>query len=151
MFLLATIFIFLFDVGTSLPVVIKTKALKFVYLKKPSILLGDFLIIPLVGGYIIDYFYSRRGALNELFSPIFLIGIGIASVALAVFSSVRFKTLSPWYYPHGIFYVFMAFLVLLFLIGKFDLTSLDWWLVFIGIWTHLLLGHFYSKKFPEIK
>lgn len=151
MFLFAAIFVFILDIGTSLPVAIKTKALSSVYLKKPSILIGDFLIIPLIGGYIISYFYSTGKTLNELFSVKVLISAGVIAVALAMFSAIRFKTLSPWYYAHGLFYVFMAFLVLLFLIRNFDLTSWEWWFVFVGIWTHLLLGHFYSKKLPAIK
>lgn len=151
MFLLFTILVFILDVGTGSLVAIRTKSLKSVYLKKPSILLGDFVIIPLVGGYILNYFYATGQALNGLFSFAFLIIAGFVAVILAAISALRFKTLSIWYLPHSLFYAFMAFWLFLFLIGRFDLTSISWWLVSAGIGTHLYLGKKYPKVFPKIK
>lgn len=147
----AALIIFIWGAGSLYLVAVKTDSVKSVFLKRPSIIIGDFFIIPLVGGYIINYFYSTGKALNEVFSPMFLVVIGLVAIALAIISAVRFKTLGALYYPHGLFYAFISFLILLFLIGRFDLKSYAWWFVLVGISTHLLLGYLYPKKFPEIK
>lgn len=150
-FWLFTILVFVMDVGTAIPIAIKTNTLKSVYIKKPSIILGDMIIIPLIGGYILNYFLASGRQITEIFSTPFMLFISFIAILLALISGLRFKTTNPWYWPHTLFYMFFAFWLLLFLIGKFDLSSVAWWLVLLGIGTHLYLGKKYPKVFPKIK
>lgn len=150
MILLFALLIFLLDVGTGILVPLKTNSLKSIYIKKPSVFVGDFLIIPSIGGYILNLFYQRRSEFSDFFSPLLLVVIGTVSVMLALISALRFKTTSVWYWPHSVFYAFMAFWILLFLIGRLDLTALSWWLVIAGIGAHFYLGKKYPKVFPKI-
>lgn len=138
---------FLWGVGSLFLVAVKTNSIKTVLLKKPSIIIGDFFILPTIAGIIGNY-YEHKG-FESLFSNVLTWPILIISLALAVISFVRFRLLHPLWIPHFLFYWFMAFLIVLF-ISTLELTTLSWWLVLIGAITHGLLGILFPKKFPEI-
>lgn len=126
--------IFFWGAGSLFLVALKTKAVRSVFLKKPSILRG-----------IIGSSYQEKG-LEINFATL---STSVISFTLAVISALRNKLTHPLWIPYLLFYGFMAFIILSFLITlKFNLS---WLLVLIGIIIHQALGILFPKKFPEIK
>lgn len=139
---------FFWGAGSLLMIAVKTTSIKTVFLKKPSIIIGDFFILPTIAGIIGNY-YEQKG-FEGLFSNALTWLILVIGFILAITSAIRFGLLHPLWSPHILFYWFMATLILLFL-STLELTSVAWWLVLIGIITHQALGILFPKKFPEIK
>ena len=140
---------FLWGTGSLFLVAVKTGSLKTVFFKKPSIILGDFLILPIIGGLIVNILVKRETALFDLSSVVFYLSI-VVGLLLAVFSAIRNQQLSYLWLPHILFYWLMAFFILYFLIVSFDLTLIAWWIVLIGVFVHQSLGIIYPKKFPRV-
>ena len=144
------VIIFVWGVGSLYLVALRTKAVRSVFLSKPSIVLGDFLILPFLGG-LIAYAYESSGQIpQELFLPGLAVAVGLIGLVLMVISAVRNKLVNFWWSPHLLFYWFMSFWVLYYLVKDFNLRSLLWWVVVSGISIHQLLGIIFPKKFPKI-
>ena len=147
-FLTAALLTFLWGVGSLFLVAIRTNSVKTILLKKPSIIIGDFFILPAIAGIIANY-YQQTG-IDNLFTSFhgwLILGI---SIILTIISAAKSQLLHPLWIPHLLFYAFMAFIILSFL-SNFQLTTFSWWLVFVGIITHQLLGILFPKKFPKIE
>ena len=132
-------------VGSLFLVAVKTSTVKSIFLKKPSIIIGDFLILPTIAGTIAN---STKN-LDDLFSHTFVWFILSASFLLTMISAFRNKLTHPLWIPHLAFYWFMTFIILAFLL-RLNL-NLSWWLVLIGAIIHQSLGILFPKKFPEVK
>ena len=148
MIFLIILLTFFWGLGSLYLVAIRTKSLKSVFLKKPSILIGDFFIVPTVAGIIGNYYLDK--GIDNLYSDTLAWLILIISLILTLISVVRFKLLHPLWLPHIVFYWFMTFIILLFL-SNLELNTLSWWLVLIGTITHQSLGILFPKKFPEVR
>src|SRR3989344_9220885 len=120
-------------VGSLFLVAVKTSTIKTIFLKKPSIIIGDFLILPTIAGTIAN---STKN-LDDLFSHTFVWFILSASFLLTMISAFRNKLTHPLWIPHLVFYWFMAFIILAHL-SKLDF-NLSWWLVLIGAVFHQYL------------
>lgn len=145
---LVAVIIFVWGVGSLLLVAFKTDSFKSVFLKTPSIIVGDVFILPLIGALIGSAWHDSNP--NFLSGHVTYILLFLA-LLLAALSAIRNQLLNPWWLPHIFFYWFLAFVVLLFLATAFDARSMLWWLVLVGILIHQLLGIVYPKKFPKIK
>ena len=143
-FISATI-VFLWGAGSLFLVAVKTSTVKSIFLKKPSIIIGESLILPTIAGIIAN---STKN-INDIFSQTFVWPILGASFLLTMVSASRNKQLHQLWIPHLAFYWFMLFIVLVHL-SKFDF-DLSWWLVLIGALLHQSLGILFPKKFPEVK
>lgn len=146
------IFLFIFltffwGTGSLFLVAVKTKSVKTVFLKKPSIIMGDFFILPVVAGIIGNYYWQT--GINNLFAGFQGWLILTISILLTIISAIRFQLLHPLWLPHLLFYTFMAFTIISFL-SKFELTTLSWWFVLTGAVVHQFLGILFPKKFPDI-
>ena len=135
--------VFFWGVGSLLLIAIKTKSIKTMLLKKPSIIIGDFFILPLIGG-LIGTSYQEKGLEANFFTWLAL----IVSFTLTVISALRNKLTHPLWIPHLVFYWFMAFIILNYLSSfKFNVS---WWLVLAGAIFHQSSGIMFPKKFPQI-
>ena len=146
----AALIVFVWGAGSLLLVAIRTNSVKSVFFKKPSIIIGDFFILPVVGGLIVyDIQLMEKGFWEVLtsFSTYLLL---IVSLILTGISAYRNQLLSVWWVPHLFFYYFMVFTVLYFLTVAYNLKSVIWWSVFAGIIFHQVLGIVYYKKFPRL-
>lgn len=154
----AAIIVWFWGFGSLTLVGIKTISIKSVILKSPSIMIGDFFLLPITA-YFIVLGYQR---VNE---PVWLTTLPLWSVitiavafALALLSRNRFRLASVWWLPHITFYWFMAYIVLTFLSKVFwQLTKkanfelfMIWLFIFLLVLTHQLLGIKWQKKFPKI-
>lgn len=155
---LVAIIVWFWGFGSLVLVGIKTNSIKSVVLKSPSIMIGDFFLLPITA-YFIALGYQR---VNE---PVWLTTLTLWSVitlavafALALLSRSRFGLTTVWWLPHITFYWFMAYIVLTFLTkgfwqlnkgASFDLFVI-WLFVFLSMLTHQLLGIKWQKKFPKI-
>lgn len=147
--IITAIIVIVWGIGSLFFVAVKTKSVRTVFLKKPSIFAGDFLILPIISGLIVNSFGKRGIAIVDLSSAMFYLSIMVGLV-LAAFSAIRNQQINFLWLPHVLFYWFMASLVFYFLVVSFDLKSAVWWLVLIGILIHQTLGVIYLKKFPEL-
>ena len=145
--LLAAVATFVWGSGSLLLVAIKTNSVKSVFLKKPSIIIGDFFILPIISVFIVGTF---DGQLTGIISGQITFWAALFSFIATAISAFRNQLISLWWLPHLLFYWFFGFLFLSFLARKFDLDSVVWWLVLSGILTHQLLGVIFPKKFPKI-
>ncbi len=136
---------FLWGVLSLLIVAIKTNSVKTIFLKKPSIIIGDFFILPSIAGIIVS---STRN-LDGFFSGLSTWVILLTSLFLTLISTFRNKLTHPLWIPHLAFYWFMTFIILDFLL-KLDL-NLSWWLVLTGAIFHQSLGILVPKQFPKVK
>lgn len=146
-FLIAFFSTFLWGVGSLFLVASKTGSVKTVLLKKPSITVGDFFILPIISGIIGNYYWQT--GINNIFAGFQGWLILTISILLTIISAIRFQLLHPLWLPHLLFYTFMAFTIISFL-SKFDLTTLSWWFVLTGTVVHQSLGILFPKKFPDI-
>lgn len=138
----------------------KTKAIKSVVLKSPGIMIGDFFIIPTLA-YMVVYFYQAvENPLPETISPKWALITYIVGLFLAVTSATRFKLINRWFFPHIVFYWFMAYIFLTFLTkGVYQLIFGDnptilwaiWIFVLVGVLIHLVLGVVWRKQFPRLE
>lgn len=136
---------FFWGVGSLFLVAVKTNSVKTVFLKTPSILIGDFFILPAIAGII----GNSAENLDNIFTSISTLLILLISFCLTIISTLRNRLIHTSWIPHLMFYWFMTFIILLFL-SKFAL-NLSWWLVLIGAIVHQSLGILFHKKFPHIK
>ncbi|MBI2596383.1 hypothetical protein HYW46_06665 [Candidatus Daviesbacteria bacterium] len=147
--------IFLWGVGSLLIVAAKTKTIKTVLFKNPGIVVGDFFLLPIAGG-LITFFYQQVTNPVPVNNPLWTLSIMFISLLLTIFSALRFKLLNILWLPHGLFYLFMSYIVLTFISkglwqlihGGTPLLWLIWILVVFAVTTHQLLGILWSKKFP---
>src|SRR3990167_7454787 len=128
-FISATI-VFLWGAGSLFLVAVKTSTVKSIFLKKPSIIIGDFLILPTIAGTIAN---STKN-LDGFFSSLSMWAILFTSFLLTMISAFRNKLTHPLWIPHLAFYWFMLFIILAFLL-RLNL-NLSWWLVLIGAIIH---------------
>ena len=147
MTILTIVLTFFWGVSSLFLVAIRTNSVKTILLKKPSITIGDFFILPTIAGIIATHY--QQVSIGNLFLDVSVWLILIISLLLVVISAVRFKLLHPLWLPHIVFYWFMTFIILLFL-SNLKLNTLSWWLVLIGTITHQSLGVLFPKKFPKI-
>jgi len=136
---------FLWGVSSLLVVAIQTRSVKTIFLKKPSILIGDFFILPTISGII----GNSTKNIEDLFVNSSTWLILLLSLTLTFISAFRNRLTHPLWMPHLLFYWFMAFIILAFLL-RFEF-NLSWWLALIGIILHQSLGILFPKKFPSIK
>ena len=148
MTILTIVLTFFWGVGSLFLVAIKTNSVKTILLRKPSILIGDFFILPIVAGIIANYYQQNN--ISYLFAGFQSWLVLTIAIILTIISAAKSQLLHPLWIPHLLFYAFMAFIILSFL-SNFQLTTFSWWLVFVGIITHQLLGMLFPKKFPKIK
>ena len=146
MTILTIILTFIWGVSSLFLVAIRTNSVKTILLKKPSIIIGDFFILPTIAGIIATHY--QQVSIGNLFLDVSVWLILIISLLLAIFSAMRFGLLHPLWIPHLLFYWFMAFIILIFL-STFEISP-SWWLVLTGIIIHQLLGILFPKKFPKI-
>ena len=156
--ILLSLIIWLWGFGSLVLVGLKTKSIKSVVLKSPSIIIGDFFLLPTTS-YFVVLGYQRVYEPHWLTTlPLWSAIMFVTALALAVFSRNRFGLTSIWWLPHTLFYWFMAYIVLTFLTkGFWQLTkeaSFDlfviWLFVFLSVLIHQLLGVKWQKKFPKI-
>src|SRR3990172_4644588 len=147
MTILTIVLTFFWGVGSLFLVAIKTNSVKTILLRKPSILIGDFFILPIVAGIIANYYQQNN--ISYLFAGFQSWLVLTIAIILTIISAAKSQLLHPLWIPHLLFYAFMAFIILSFL-SNFQLTTFSWWLVFVGIITHQLLGILFPKKFPKI-
>ena len=148
MTILTIVLTFFWGVGSLFLVAIKTNSVKTILLRKPSILIGDFFILPIVAGIIANYYQQNN--ISYLFAGFQSWLVLTIAIILTIISAAKSELLHPLWIPHLLFYAFMAFIILSFL-SNFQLTTFSWWLVFVGIITHQLLGILFPKKFPKIE
>jgi len=148
MTILTIVLTFFWGVGSLFLVAIKTNSVKTILLRKPSILIGDFFILPIVAGIIANYYQQNN--ISYLFAGFQSWLVLTIAIILTIISAAKSQLLHPLWIPHLLFYAFMAFIILSFL-SNFQLTTFSWWLVFVGIITHQLLGILFPKKFPKIE
>lgn len=157
---LAALFIWFWGFGSLVLYGIKTKAIKSVFLRTPGIIIGDFFIIPALG-FLITYFYQTiENPLVATLSPCWSAATCLIAMILAAMSAIRFNLVNRWFFPHIIFYWFMAYILLTFLTKGLhqlifgELVSglrVIWLLVLIGTLTHIIMGIIWSKKFPRLE
>jgi len=157
---LVALFIWLWGFGSLVIYGIKTKAIKSVVLRTPGIIIGDFFIIPALG-FLITYFYQTiENPLVATLSPYWSMATCLIAMILAAMSAIRFNLVNRWFFPHIIFYWFMAYILLTFLSkGLYQMIfgeiasglSIVWLLVLIGTLTHITMGVIWSKKFPRLE
>lgn len=145
MIFLFTALTFFWGALSLLLVTIKTSSVKTIFLKKPSIIIGDFFILPAIAGIIASSAKNFEGFFFSLSTLVLL----FTSLFLTLISTFRNKLTHPIWIPHLAFYWFMTFIILTRL-SRFDL-DLSWWLVLIGAVFHQSLGILFPKKFPEVK
>lgn len=104
MIIIAAILILIWGAGSLYLVAVKTNSIKSVFLKKPSIIVSDFLILPIIGGLIIHSFQSSGKNLSDLLAPATTFVLLVASLTLAAISAIRNKLLSWWTILVGILF-----------------------------------------------
>ena len=134
---------FLWGVGSLFLVAVKTNSLKSVFLKNPSIVTGDFFVLPAVAGII----GNSINSFADLFAGFSVLLILLVSLLLMIVSALRNKLVHTLWIPHLLFYWFMAFIILSYL-SKFQFDTL-WWFVLIGAIFHQSLGILFPKKFSD--
>ncbi|MEX2008464.1 MAG: hypothetical protein WD850_03175 [Candidatus Spechtbacterales bacterium] len=143
--------------GSLVVVGVKTQTFRRNILKNPAVMVGDVLLLPVSAGLIVLFYQSVQQPLAETAVPAWSIAGGIiASVITATFA-VRFQLLNIWWLPHGLFFLFMAYLVVVFSTkGAYQLllgpSSPSLWLLWTSplllIALHHLLGMRFKKRFP---
>ena len=148
LFLIGAFMVFVWGVGSLFLVAIKTNTVKSVFLKSPSILIGDFFILPFIGGLIINSLEKEK-LVFSFSNPLSLLSLFLA-VALTLISAWRNQLVNILWIPHLVFYFTMAFLILSFLLINFGKDYITWWIVLSGVAIHQTLGVIYKKNFPKI-
>ena len=147
----AALIAFIWGVGSLYLVAVKTNSVKSVFLRKPSIIIGDFFLIP-VGVYLVfDDLLKIGSNWKDLFFSLSGFVAVLISVILTVISVARNHMTRIWWLPHILFYASMWFLAIFFLMSRFNLSWLLWWAVLLIVILHQSLGVSYPKKFPEIR
>lgn len=157
---LVAFLIWLWGFGSLVFYGIKTKAIRSVILKTPGIIIGDFFIIPTLG-FLITYFYQAiENPLVVTSSSCWSAVTCLIAIILATISAIRFDLVNRWFFPHTVFYWFMAYILLTFLtkglyqviFGELALKlRIIWLFVLIGTLTHITMGVVWSKKFPRLE
>lgn len=145
--------IWFFGFGSIFLVAIKGKTVKKDLLRNPGFILGDFFVIPIIGG-LISYFYQQvSNPLLITTSPYWNLTLIIA-ILITFYMGIKFKLMKLWWFPHGLFHVIFTYILINFLFkgvlqlvdtGGFELWII-WFLVLAGIIAHYALGIRYPKK-----
>jgi len=152
--LLLAVFVFLWGNGSLLIVAAKTKSIREVFFRSPSILLGDFFILP--GIIFVVAWHYQNVLISDPFSSAVYFFFLLFGFTLAGISAVRFKQVNRWYAAHIIFYWIIAYIVTAFIFkfgymyvtGAISLQSALIPLVVLpAILIHVLLGVLYPKRF----
>lgn len=132
-------------------VAVKTNSVKSIFLKKPSIVIGDFLILPTIVGLIAYYYQNREYSLADIFSPAWVVVAVIIGFLQVSFSAIKSHLFNTWWLSRLLSQWVVAAIIVYFLITNFKLASAFWWIVLIGVIAHKVLGIVYPKEFPEIR
>ena len=125
-------------------------------LLKPSFLIGDFILLPLIG-IAINYFYQNVGTPAKFVNNHWLLLFtALIALLLVIISAIRFSLYKPVFLPHIIFVLFINYIVLTFLLkGIFQLWSkggdTTLWIIYIFVLiasvSVKILGVVYPKTF----
>lgn len=125
-------------------------------LAKPSFIIGDFILLPLIG-VAMNYFYQGVDTPTKFVNSYWwLLLTGLIALLLGIISIIRFDLLKPLFIPHLVFVFLMTYAVITFLTkGFWQLVSVDGnttlWLVYLFVLTGSilvkLLGIVYPKTF----
>ncbi len=154
--IVALIILFL-DFSTLALVAIKTRTIKSVLFKIPAVLLGDFFLIPFTG-FLITYFYQNTNTeLSILADSIWTTITAFLAIIITVVFGLKFNLIKTIWIPHGIFFWFMAYIVITFISKGFYLFLFERNVVLLSIWIsvcvciflHQMLGLIWPKKFTK--
>lgn len=157
---LVALFIWLWGFGSLVIYGWRTKAIKNTVLRTPGIIIGDFFIIPALGFFIACFYQTIENPLVVTSSPCWSGVTCLIAMILTAISAIRFSLVNRWFFPHIVFYWFMAYILLTFLTkGLYQMIfgelasglRIIWLLVLIGTLTHVTLGVVWSKKFPPLE
>ena len=143
---------------------IKTKSLS-TFLRHPAFMIGDLLILPIIG-FLMSIFYRGIAIpVEELLSTkwnYFTAIISLGIVSFTFYRSIFIKrttSFNIFSLLHFFFAWFMAYIIITFfskglwqlLFGGGGLFLwILWLLVFVGVLSHISLGVLWPKKFPRL-
>lgn len=100
--------------GSLALIAIRTNTVTSILLKHPGFMVGDFLLLPITG-LLVAYFYQHSGPAESIVtSKLWTIGGVTIATILTVVSIVRNDLVNIWFVPHGVFYWFMAYMLVTF-------------------------------------
>lgn len=128
-----------------LPVALQTRTTR--KLINPAFVVGDFLILPFVTTVILT-------SSQTVLFPLHIIII-LCSFVITIMAGIRFRLLSIWWLPHGLFFFFFLYILLAFFSNSFWLIiqgKSSWQLltrmvvVSVCVTIHQILGIIWPKK-----
>lgn len=146
----------LVGMGTLVIVPLKTKTFNTL-VNSPSVLLGDFLFLPLAT-LLMAYFYQTMYSADlPLDSYFWTIVLAVTALCITLWLGRHFNLMNRWWLPHGIFHFLMTYAVLVFgvkgilyLVGNG--AGLQRWVIWGSvvflIGAHHAIGKIFPKRFP---
>lgn len=145
-------------VGMAILIIVPLKTKTFNTLAhSPSVLLGNFLFLPLTA-MLIAYFYQTIFSTNfPLDSYFWTLVFAVISLCVTLWIGRRFNLLNRWWLPHGIFHFLVTYAVLVFGVKGFlylvgEEASLQRWVIWASaiflIAARHVLGTIFPKRFP---
>jgi len=111
---LVAFLIWFWGFGSLALIAMRTDTVTSVLLKHPGFMVGDFFLLPITG-LLVAHFYQHTGPAESIVtSKLWTIGGATAATILTVVSVVRNDLINIWFVPHGVFYWFMAYMLVIF-------------------------------------
>lgn len=150
--------VWFWGLGSLLVVAYKTKSVMSVFLRNPGIIIGDGILLPLATFLIVASYQQIDNSVIATSSVYWSAITFIVSLALTLLSRKRFNLTSNWWLPHGLFYLFMSYIVITFLSKTIwqllnqphNRLGFSFLIVLLAVIIHQTLGIIWSKKFPNI-
>ena len=150
--------VWFWGLGSLLLVAAKTKSVKSVFLKNPGIIIGDGFLLPLAAFFIVLSYQKIDTPIPPANSVFWSAVTFMVSLIITLLSRKRFNLTSIWWLPHGLFYLFMSYIVITFItkttwqfMNQNDTKLWPYFLIVLfAVLIHQTLGVIWSKKFPDI-
>lgn len=156
--IMLAIIVWFWGLGSLLVVAYKTKSVTSVFLKNPGIIIGDGILLPLATFLIVASYQEIDNSVSATGSVYWNVITFIISLTLTLLSRKRFNLTNNWWLPHGLFYLFMSYVVITFLSKTIwqllnqpdNRLSFSFLIVLLAVIIHQALGIIWSKKFPNV-